>query len=109
MDGGGQATAALRQGRVEEAVGASGGEKGGGGAGGSGMGEMGGVVVSGERVMAVLTGEGGWTVKKSGGESVLESALRLVGERSEVVLGRMGKRGDVGGRSRGRTSGGKEG
>jgi hypothetical protein len=55
---------------------------------------MGEVVVSGERVMAVLTGEGGWTVKKSGGESVLgeksgesvlESALRLVGERSGVV------------------------
>jgi hypothetical protein len=50
------------------------------------MGEMGGVVVNGERAMAVLTGEGGWTVKKRGGESVLESALRLVGERSEVVL-----------------------
>ena len=62
------------------------GEKGGGGAGGSGMGEMGGVVVSGEKVMTVLAGEGGWTAKKHGGESVLESALRLVGERSEVVL-----------------------
>ena len=65
--------------------------KGGGGAGGSEIAEMGEVVVSGERVMAVLTGEGGWTVKKRGGESalgeksgesVLESALRLVGERS---------------------------
>ena len=64
MDSGGQATAALRQGRVEEVVGVSGGEKGGGGAGGSEIGEMGEVVVSGERVMAVLTGEGGWTVKK---------------------------------------------
>ena len=28
---------------------------------------MGEVVVSGERAMAVLTGEGGWTVKKRGG------------------------------------------
>ena len=84
VDGGEQATAMLRQGRVEEVVGAGGGKVGGGGAGGSEIAEMGEVVVSGERVMAVLTGEGGWTVKKSGGESVLESALRLVGERNET-------------------------
>ena len=97
VDSGEQATAMLRQERVEEVVGAGGGKEGGGGAGGSEIAEMGEVVVSGERVMAVLTGEGGWTVKKRGGESVLgeksgesvlESALRLVGERSGVVRSR---------------------
>ena len=63
VDSGEQATAMLRQERVEEVVGAGGGKEGGGGAGGSEIAEMGEVVVSGERVMAVLTGEGGWTVR----------------------------------------------
>ena len=49
---------------------------------------------------AVLSGEGGLGEKR--GESVLESALRLVGERSEVV----GKERIRGRRSRRRKAGG---
>ena len=72
VDGGEQATAALRQGRVEEVVGAGGGEKGGGGEG---------EVV--ETSETVLSGES--ALGEKSGESVLESALRLVGETSEAV------------------------
>ena len=71
VDSGEQATAMLRQERVEEVVGASGGETGGGG---------GGEIV--ETSEAVSSGES--ALGEKSGESVLESALRLVGERSEA-------------------------